>query len=460
VLDRIADLKTVAVPTDKTNPSPLFVGQNGAVERRTDPANRFDYTWTGSWWGWSTLTLLKSLPEFEDMGDSPIPLELATDILQFWNNGGQLGLIQYGVKPDGSYGAKWSNDKTGAAPGAIAWIPVDAKGDGKTEVIQCWDNSGSLGMTEFAPIAGADGYTAAWSSGNVGAGSSAVAWIPVDMNGDGKTDIVQCWDNSGSLGMTAYSPIPGAAGYQVAWSSGSVGASSGAVAWIPVDINGDGKTDIVQCWNNGGSLGMTVYSPSPGRGYQAAWSSGNLGAGAGAVAWVPVDADGDGKTEILQLWNNAGSLGMIVYEPSGAGYAIAWSNPNMGQGAGAMGWIPADVNGDGKTELLQLWSNGGKLGMVSYTPLSLNKGYGVAWQSSDVGQGAGAVGWLELTTGDEGSQSLAQLWNNGGSMALVVYHPNTDGTWSTAGAVPDLGEGAPNVFLTAAGSQIPVVLPD
>jgi len=38
-----------------------------------------------------------------------------------------------------------------------------------------------------------------------------------------------------------------------------------------------------------------------------------MGEGSGAVAWLPVTMNGDGKTQIVQLWSNSGRLGMIVY---------------------------------------------------------------------------------------------------------------------------------------------------
>jgi hypothetical protein len=461
VLDYVANLAQVSVPTDRTNPSPLFVAQNGTVERRTDPSNRFDYTWTSNWYGWSTLALLEALPEFEEMGDNPIPAELATDILQFWNNSGSLGVIQYGILDDGSYGAKWHTDNIGEGSGAVAFIPVDSDGDGKTEVVQCWNNGGSLGMILYQSNANGIGYRVASQNDNMGEGAGAIAWLPVDVDGDGRTEVVQLWDNGGSLGMVLYVPNQAGTSYSVAWQNDNVGEGSGAVAFIPVDANGDGKTEIVQCWNNGGSLGMIEYAPiANGAGYHVAWQNDDMGEGQGAVAWIPVDVDGDGSTDIVQCWSNGGALGMIVYSPdaNGPGYKVAWQNDNMGEGAGAIGWHTADVNGDGRTEILQLWNNNGQLGMVSYTPLSTGSGYGVAWQSPDVGQGSGAVAWLDLITGSGGNTSLAQLWNNGGDLGVIIYQPALGGNWSTAGAVPDLKEGAGAVFFTPAGS-VPTPIP-
>jgi hypothetical protein len=69
-------------------------------------------------------------------------------------------------------------------------------------------------------------------------------------------------------------------------------------------MNGDGRTQIVQLWDNGGELAMIVYQPQADGSYSAAWGSEDMGAGSGALAWLPVTMNGDGRTQIVQLWNS------------------------------------------------------------------------------------------------------------------------------------------------------------
>jgi C1A family cysteine protease len=112
-------------------------------------------------------------------------------------------------------------------------------------------------------------------------------------------------------------------------------------------------------------LAMIVYG-WVGSGYTTIFSSGDMGQGAGAIAWLTGDVNGDGKTEIVQLWNNNGKLAMIVYGWVGSGYTTIFSSGDMGQGAGAIAWLTGDVNGDGMVEIIQLWNNNGKLAMIVY----------------------------------------------------------------------------------------------
>jgi len=85
---------------------------------------------------------------------------------------------------------------------------------------------------------------------------------------------------------------------------------------------------------------MIVYSPLPQGGYGVSFGSADMGEGSGAVAWLAGDANGDGKTDIFQLWDNNGRLGMIVYSPlPQGGYGVSFGSAGMGEGSGAVAWL-------------------------------------------------------------------------------------------------------------------------
>jgi hypothetical protein len=453
VLDLAPDLAKVSVPTDTTNPSPLFVEQNGVVLVRAKLADQKDHNWTAGWIPIKTYADLKALPEFSGLEDGYVPAELETDILQFRDDGGQVGIVEYGIMDDGSYGTKSSTTTVSPGPAALAWIPVDMDGDGQTEVVQIWDNGGQLGMTVYEPSPA--GYRVQWW-GQFGADQQPHDkwWIPVDMDGDGRTELVHCWAYGRELGMTVYAPQ--AQGYGPVWHQDDMNEGFGAMAWIPVDMDGDGKTELVQCWQNGTTLGMIAYEPS-GLGYQFRWQENDMKQGPWGSPWIPVDVDGDGKTEIVQCWGRGGGLGMNVYAPSGLGYACMWSD-TFNEGPGAIGWHVADVNGDDKSELLQLWDHGGRLGMVSYRPVSGQRyAYRVAWQDTDVGQPSAAVGWLDLVVGAGGETALAQLVDNGGQLGLIAYQAALDASWRAVATVPDLKHKSDHLFFATAASGVPIV---
>jgi hypothetical protein len=105
-------------------------------------------------------------------------------------------------------------------------------------------------------------------------------------------------------------------------------------------------------------LGMIVYGADGTGGYQTIFGSSDMGQGSGAIAWLIGDVNGDGRAEVVQLWNNGGQLGMIVYGADGTGgYQTIFGSSDMGQGSGAIAWLIGNVNNDGAAEVVQLWDN-------------------------------------------------------------------------------------------------------
>ncbi|HET6970236.1 MAG TPA: protease pro-enzyme activation domain-containing protein [Phenylobacterium sp.] len=254
-----------------------------------------------------------------------------------------------------------------------------------------------------------------WSTSDIGQGAGAAAWLTGDINGDGRAEVVQPWANGGSLGMIVYG-WNGTA-MSTLWSTSNLGEGPGAVSWLIGDINGDGKAEVVQLWANGGQLGMIVYGWN-GTAMHEVFNNANMGEGPGAVSWQVGDINGDGKTELIQLWANGGQLGMIVYGWNGTAMREVFNNANMGEGPGAVAWQIADVNGDGKAELIQLWNNGGQLGLIEYgwDGASMRE----VFSAGDMGEGSGAVAWTTAPFA-AGAAQLLQFWNNGGSLGAILY---------------------------------------
>ena len=138
-----------------------------------------------------------------------------------------------------------------------------------------------------------------------------------------------------------------------------LGQGTGAVAWLTGDFFGRGSTQIVQLWDNDGTLGAVVYGCVNGTA-ETLFGSSDLGQGSGAVAWLTGNFTPSGNLEIAQLWDNDGTLSVFFYV-AGNGNATLQLDPfhggNLGQGPGALAWLTGDFTGSGLTEIAQPWES-------------------------------------------------------------------------------------------------------
>ena len=88
------------------------------------------------------------------------------------------------------------------------------------------------------------------------------------------------------------------------------------MAWLTGDFTGSGQTEIAQLWDNNGTLGAVIYGVVNGT-EETLFGSSDLGQGSGAVAWLTGNFTGSGTTEIVQLWDNGGTLSWLLYAYSG-----------------------------------------------------------------------------------------------------------------------------------------------
>jgi hypothetical protein len=332
--------------------------------------------------------------------------------------GGQVGMGVYNL--EGTAIMPPTNMNEGS--GALSWLVGDVDGKGQAEVIQPWDNGGRLGMIVYF-----------WNESVIGTlgpdvnqGSGALSWLVGDVDGKGQDEIIQLWDNGGQLGMIVYK-WNGNAMETAGTPSSDVGEGSGALSWLVGDVDGDEQDEIIQPWDNGGRLGMIIYKWNGNAMAPIGTLGPDVNQGSGALSWLVGDVDGDGQDEIIQLWDNGGRLGMIVYKwIGGAMETTGTPSSDVGEGSGALSWLAGDVDNDGQDEIIQPWDNGGQLGMIVYkwnkiaTPPTMQ-----VWSAeSDMNEGSGANSWLNGRHGAE----IIQIWgdDNAARFEMIVYGWNEE----------------------------------
>ena len=224
------------------------------------------------------------------------------------------------------------------------------------------EDNGTLGLTVYGNV-GVDMQTVLSYTGT-GQVQSSVAWLTGGFTGTegpqgpepAGIEIAQLWDDNGALGLNIYGDVGGT--LQPVFTSGDMGQGSGALAWLTGNFTGTGNdfTEIAQLWDDNGALGLIIYG-SPGGNPQAVFAQPDMGQSSGAVAFLAGNFTGSATTEIAQLWDNNGTLSCLLYTFSGGGVQFDPFTGDLGQGAGALAWLTGNFTGSGLTAIAQPWAS-------------------------------------------------------------------------------------------------------
>jgi hypothetical protein len=286
----------------------------------------------------------------------------------------------------------WQNGIVGLTPAALilsnafnstnGWsneslVPrqlIDVDGDGKADIVGFASNGVYVSLstgTGFTPpvlwLSNAFNSTNGWSDENV------VPRRLVDVNGDGKADIVGFASNGVYVSLsTGTGFTPPALWLSNAFNSTNGWSNENIVPRRLVDVDGDGRADIVGFASNGVYVSLstgTGFTP-PALWLSNAFNSTNGWNNENVVPRQFIDANGDGKADIVGFASN----GVYVSLSTGTGFTLpalwlsnafnstnGWSNENL---------VPrrvVDVNGDGKADIVGFASNGVYVSLLTGT---------------------------------------------------------------------------------------------
>ncbi|MBM7774741.1 RHS repeat-associated protein [Actinokineospora baliensis] len=252
----------------------------------------------------------------------------------------------------------------------------------------------------------------------------------MDVTGSGRTDLVHLWTNrtDGALRATTYLATGAGTGTTFAHSGTTVlGTFGDRYEVLPADVDGDGRTDLVVAYASGpaGKLKLAVFR-STGTGFAADGDLIDTGGtwDAKHLRFFAMDVNGDGRTDIVQAFSKRDPakgdvLGLrVLLSEYGAGGTFAPAvdvlTDDPAKPDGELGFWPLDVTGDGMVDLVRAWRRSdGRITVATY--LAASGGIDqVSFTAvhSDLGTFAIAdqIAFLPVDVNADGSQDLVQIW--------------------------------------------------
>ncbi|MGA2179854.1 MAG: VCBS repeat-containing protein [Verrucomicrobiota bacterium] len=325
------------------------------------------------------------------------------------NNDGKPDLICVRGNPSMLY--VWTNSGSGLfvsnasyAVGSFPYqvIAADVNNDGWPDLITANNNGNSLTVLTND---GKGGFVLA-ATLPLASNNQTRSVAAADFNGDGRLDLVCANFSYGTV--TVWTNAGG--GNFVSNASYTVSSNPDSVT--TTDVNGDGKPDII-CANNGNTFNPVTLLTNNGNGGFASAPMPNLGGVLGASWVTAADVNGDGKVDLILIAILATSSEvMVLTNNGGGGFALSGNYP---VGSNPYAVVAADVNGDGWVDLIT--ANQGNNTLTVLT----NNGTGVFGSNATLTVGSGPE---SLTAADINGDGRVDLisggWNSPGALTVLT----------------------------------------
>lgn len=315
------------------------------------------------------------------------PLGAMASIAGVWNDQGNASVAVFPSDGTQFLYHEQRSIRNGGWGDTIKWVSGDFDGNGLTDIGAAWYNDGHATLTVRLAQPDKTFVAEHWLI-DAGGWLESSVYLAGDFNGDGKSDIAGVWDSGGTTSIAVFlsdgKSFPG----WTQWSDRDGGWGE-SIKWFAGDFDGDGLTDVGGAWNNDGLTTLTIRKSDGERFTPIHWLE-NAGRWSDASVFLAGDYNGDGRADVAQLWNDLGNNSIKVYLSDGGSFRPedAWATRDGGIPWNTK-WIPADVNGDGMTDITAVWeSDGGNI-------LTVRASNGAGFVAAHWSQGNG--GWIPTT---------------------------------------------------------------
>jgi hypothetical protein len=235
-------------------------------------------------------------------------------------------------------------------PGVFLGVPIPAGGEGLDRSFDFVIDT-PVGLGPLPSLAAPQVFAASPAA-------YPYAVISVDVNGDGRPDLVYVNTTFGTVSVRLDTTTPGASTASFAAEQVfPVGAHPAALT--AADIDGDGRLDVIVANRDDDTLSVLLNRTAPGASVPAFAAQSTFGAGAFPLAVTVADINGDGRADVAVADHEASAVSILLNTTAtGAAVATFAAAQAITTDIHPTLIAAADLNGDGRADLVAVNDEG------------------------------------------------------------------------------------------------------
>jgi len=329
------------------------------------------------------------------------------------------------------------------------YLLTDVNADGRSDLIWFYRNNNSFGRVLYLANAAGDGFTYtstevenSFFGSQIGEGDHRM--LAGDVNGDGRSDLV--WvaravndvyrvvylANSSGTGFISQ-------GYEVDAYSTLANYNNGR--YLLADINGDRRSDLIWSYTDSieNKVRVTAYLARSDAGGNIALEKGSTTLDTSFSPqyyenqdFLTGDVNGDGKSDLVWMFTYQSKLYRVLYlaNANGDGFTeISLQDDTFNSNWQDNQYLLGDVNGDGKSDIIHAYKTGDNNGRTVYLASAAGTSH-IKKDSVTPNEGVSAHTDRRFSIADlngDGKSDLIYTYNNGVIFGWKNYTANMDG---------------------------------